>query len=197
MRTAVRSMDEPMARGDQLPLPGDGGDDEKPSVAPFHIRWAGIGYGAGLLFVLPLVFWLAEPAPQTAPLQQVVSVAPATRPAPSAAAPKPVRAEVAGPPKYTEPPPPPRIDPVRERLDAAKALIGDRAIEAARMKLQPLSEDGDAEALFLLAGTYDPLQLAALGVTTVRAEAERARHLYERALAAGHEAARARLDQLQ
>lgn len=197
MRSVARSMERKDTSGDALPLPGDETIESKVSHAPFHIRWGGIGYAVGLALFVPMVLWMAEPQPpdnarETAPFARLTAGK-----VQSSLASAPTQASRYATPPSAEPTQVLTVDPARERLDAAIVLIEARSFEQARSKLQPLSEAGHPEALFLLAGTFDPVQLAALGVTGVRAEAERARHLYEQALAAGYEPARGRLEQLK
>ena len=197
MRTAGLIRTRTESRGDELPLPGDDVVQGPASQAPFHVRWGGIGYAVGLMLIVPFVLWMAEvpadkvrapmfPVPVKAGAEAPIQL---TGPMPGSRDVMPQTGDGAVLPAATN------LD--RERLEAAAILIKSHAIEQARIKLKPLVEAGNGEALFLLAGTFDPVQLAALGVSGVRAEAERARHLYEQALAAGFVAARGRLDQLQ
>jgi hypothetical protein len=53
------------------------------------------------------------------------------------------------------------------------------------------------EAAYVLAETYDPNVLAALGITDIKAEVELARLFYERALGGGVIPARQRLEALR
>ncbi len=163
-----------------------------------HVRWGAIGYAVGLAMIVPAVLWATnlEPRDQGSAPPAATS---ATEGPVLVSGPSPVTTisrdsltRLVGPE-----PAPVADDAMRERLDAAAVLIQARSIEPARARLRPLAEAGDGEALYLLASTYDPIQLAALGVSDVRAEAERARHLYMQALMAGVEAARGRLEQLR
>lgn len=148
-----------------------------------HARWAVVGYGVGLLLFLPWIIWLTVPAP----------VAVVERAAPPS---KPTLVE--GPRLVTRKTAADAAAEERDRiLVSARDLLASRAIGRIRAVLAPLVEAGDAEALFLTAQTYDPVQLAVMGVVDVPADADRARHLYGRALAAGYDPARGRLDQLR
>lgn len=148
-----------------------------------HARWAVMGYGLGLLVFLPWVIWLTAPEP----------IPVADRAGPAA---KPTLVE--GPRQVTRKSPADAAAEERARiLVSARDLLASRSIGRIRAVLGPLVEAGDAEALYLVAQTYDPVQLAVLGVVDVPADADRARHLYGRALAAGYEPARGRLDQLR
>ncbi len=147
-----------------------------------HARWAFAGYGVGLILFLPWIIWLTAPAAVV-----VEQAAPTSRPT-----------LVEGPRQVSRKTPADAAAEERARLlAAARDLLASRAIGRIRAVLAPLVEAGDAEALFLTAQTYDPVQLAVLGIVDVPADADRARHLYGRALAAGFEAAQGRLDQLR
>lgn len=76
-----------------------------------------------------------------------------------------------------------------------RILAGD--ILGGREVLMPAVSADEPEAIMALAETYDPNMLAAWGVRDVAADVTRARELYERALGAGIEPARARLDGLK
>ncbi len=168
------------------------------SVARHHIVWGAIGLAAGLAVALPTVYWSSDaakpPVQRAAPPITIKStvVAPVL-----ISGPKAVNREEAVRTQAVGPAAPAVADDRQELLREAEALIAERAIGAARTKLMALADGGHAEALYLLAGTYDPIHLAVLGVTDVKAEAERARHLYQRALEGGVDKARQRLEQLQ
>lgn len=72
-----------------------------------------------------------------------------------------------------------------------RILEGD--ILGGRQVLKPAVEADEAEAIMALAETYDPNMLAAWGVRDVASDVALARELYERALRAGIQPARARL----
>lgn len=83
------------------------------------------------------------------------------------------------------------------RLEAARALVGEGDVLAARAVLAEAALASIPEAAYVIAETYDPNVLAALGITDVRAEVELARLFYERALTGGIDAARQRLEGLR
>jgi hypothetical protein len=74
-----------------------------------------------------------------------------------------------------------RIDPeeVAAALKRAVALIASRDIAAARLVLQRVASDGDAQAAVTLAETYDPAILERLGVYGMAPDVAMARHWYE------------------
>jgi hypothetical protein len=82
---------------------------------------------------------------------------------------------------------------VADLLEEARALVlAGRVVDARELLTQPEMR-ASAEAMYVLAETYDPNVLAALSITQVRAEPMRARALYEQALGEGLTAARQRL----
>ena len=86
---------------------------------------------------------------------------------------------------------------VADLLEEARALVvAGRVADARELLTQPDLETS-AEAKYVLAETYDPNVLAALGITRIRAEPQRARALYEKALAEGLAAARHRIRALE
>ena len=101
-------------------------------------------------------------------------------------------------------PPPAAVEPalplrptIGERLATARTLAAAGEVIQARVILGEPALAGNGEAAYLLAETYDPNVLAALGLTGVKAEPERARDLYEHALREGVTAARQRVEALQ
>jgi hypothetical protein len=191
MRTGARTRDEPPRR------PAREQADLARRLA-HHARLAGIGFAAGMMLIVPVVLWLTErPAAPVARQGAVVPIvgAPAEAPPVLTQGPHPASRAKAG--IVVETAAAEAALRLAERLETARRLIRARDIERARGLLEAPAATGHGEAQFLLAETFDPNRLAALGVTDVRAESERARHLYERALAAGIEAARARLEQLR
>ena len=56
---------------------------------------------------------------------------------------------------------------------------------------------GNAQAIFLLAETFDPNALATIGAVGIRSDPARARELYGQALALGIAAAGARMEALK
>jgi hypothetical protein len=76
---------------------------------------------------------------------------------------------------------------------AARAVqIGD--ITGARLILEHAVDAGDATAIYALAETYDPRVLTKLHVRGMTGDADKARALYEQALAKGIKQAQAKLD---
>lgn len=146
-----------------------------------HLRWGSAGYALGLALLLPWIIWMTE--------SDLAATAGRT---PAAAEPVLVQK-----PRQVRSPAEDAAADRARRVGEARQLITAKSLARARDLLAPLAGAGDAEALFLTAQTYDPVQLAASGVTDVPADPDRARHLYGRALAAGFEPARARLDLLR
>jgi uncharacterized phage infection (PIP) family protein YhgE len=81
-------------------------------------------------------------------------------------------------------------------LERATALLGQGNIGAARVVLERAAETGNAEAIFKLAETYDPLILATWSTYGTRGDAAKARDLYARAYNGGIKAAKDRSDAL-
>ncbi len=86
---------------------------------------------------------------------------------------------------------------VERQIETARHLIRADNIPAARRLLDRPELETSGQALFMLAETYDPNVLAALGATGVVAESQMARRYYEAALAEGVEAAALRLEALE
>jgi TPR repeat protein len=76
-------------------------------------------------------------------------------------------------------------DEIRAMNARAKGLIAIGDIAAARRLAEYVAAGGDGGALFILATTFDPKQLARWRVRGVRADIERARDLYRQALQRG------------
>jgi hypothetical protein len=74
-------------------------------------------------------------------------------------------------------------------------IVGD--VAAARIVLDRAAELGDAQALFTLAETYDPLSLSAWGTLGTQGDAAKARELYAKALAGGVQEAKDRMNALR
>jgi TPR repeat protein len=91
--------------------------------------------------------------------------------------------------------PPHRIDPdeVAAALNRAATLIASRDIAPARLVLQRLADDGDAQAAVMLAETYDPGILERLGVYGMAPDITMAQHWYETAAKLGSTEAGQRL----
>jgi hypothetical protein len=81
-------------------------------------------------------------------------------------------------------------------LEEAKAMIATGDIAAARRILQPGAVDGHSPHLLALAETFDPNMLAAWSARGAAPDVERARALYQSALAKGERKARQRLEAL-
>lgn len=113
----------------------------------------------------------------------------ARTPAPASPAPATLAA-------LTEPDAPrsgPNAAEVGAMLDRARGLIAVGDIAAARRLAEYAAGGGDGDALFALAETFDPAQLARWRVRGVRGDVEKARTLYRRALERGVAGATARL----
>ena len=78
----------------------------------------------------------------------------------------------------------------RDRRSAAPACRGPRRARRRRFR-------GDARALLLLGGAYDPSTLGRMGALGLKGDAGRARDYYARALSAGVDAARQRIAALE
>ncbi|WP_152536001.1 hypothetical protein [Bradyrhizobium sp. Ai1a-2] len=78
----------------------------------------------------------------------------------------------------------------------ASALLSQGNIGAARTVLERAAENGNAQASFMLAETYDPVVLSAWGTYGTRGEAAKARELYAKAHSGGIREAKDRLDAL-
>lgn len=181
------------------------------SPLTYHMQQGIKGFLSGIVVVVPVVLWLSG-SPETFPsdvggfrVPAVVISSVAVRPLPSADlattfAPSgaDVQYVATDAPAATE-----RADALRreraavaDRLIDAHGLIRDGNIERARELLTDAMVSSNPEAAYLLAETFDPNLLAALGITSVRADAAQARDLYTTALAGGVTAARQRLDSL-
>jgi hypothetical protein len=84
-----------------------------------------------------------------------------------------------------------------DTLAAARVLFRDGDVLRARKILGSADMTARGEAVFMLAETFDPNVLAALGITGVMAETEVARRLYARARELGVAAAAQRIDALR
>ena len=172
----------------------------------FQVAMALLGFVGGMAIVLPGVLWLAPhsrhagngsmalhaPAIVADIVQERTSAAPALISAPTlteretrTAAPAAVEPAIAATPEQSR------------MIETARGLIRSGDVQAARDVLVRSELAASGEAAFMLAETYDPNVLAALGVTGVRAEAETARRHYEAALAKGVAAAAHRLEALE
>lgn len=176
----------------------------------YHVQQGVKGFLSGLVVVVPAVLWmsgtLSKPTfeiatvrPPTVVISSVavrplsttepLAVAPAVSSIPSGET--AARAEPAAAAGTA-------LDRsgVADRLIDAHTLIRDGHIERARELLSDATVASNPEAAYLLAETYDPNLLAALGITSVNADAHKARELYSRALGGGITTARQRLQSL-
>jgi hypothetical protein len=210
----ARAIDPATAPGDadaddaRMPIPSTwreppGAASPATEVAPW--RTGLIGLILGLCLTLPTVLWLTGNL--SAPLSWLgwgrvqASERGGTAPA--------VAAEVAWPASFgrgsavpvasdgSASPPPPGAESPASITTTAELLISGGDVVLARNLLERHATAGKAEVLFALAETYDPNMLAAWGVRDLRADADRARSLYERALSGGVDKARGRLLGLQ
>lgn len=200
-------------------------EDEEPLLMPSAFRatpakqgsWlvhqlkAGLlGLVLGFALVLPAVLWLTGRFGDTMAISRSVAVQkPAAAQKTEAVAVRPVEIApraVASADQLAASPQPPvvRPDPEKRRQEEAEALlkraqemIGDGNMVRAREVLADAVLAENPRGLFALAETYDPNILAATGARDVRAEVERARMLYAKALAAGVAAAENRLNALK
>ncbi len=176
-----------------------------------------LGMTLGLVLVLPGVLWLTgRLGDPTALLRSAVAQKPVTpqktEPAveqkAEAAAVRPVETapqSIASAGQLAAiQQPAARPDPERRReeevdslLTRAQEMIGEGNMLRAREILGEALLADNPRGLFALAETYDPNILAATGTREVRAEVERARTLYAKALAAGVTAAENRLNALK
>src|SRR5262249_41843049 len=79
----------------------------------------------------------------------------------------------------------------------ARLLLDQGNIIAARSVLERAAENGSAQALFLLAETYDRAILSAWGISGRRGSVTKARELYAKAVAGGVREAEYRLSSLR
>ncbi len=183
----------------------------------FHAAMAAAGFAAGSLVVLPLAVWLASlvvpaPAADLGPaLRAIRALATGTATSGPALVSAPRltekidRAEVGDGEgsahreraSHSAAPSPTARGEAPGPLAEARQMIRDGNVAGARRLLASpeLAERGDA--LFILAETFDPNVLAALGLRGVMAETEVARRLYARARDLGMTAADIRLDALR
>ena len=90
------------------------------------------------------------------------------------------------------------LDPeeIASLLRRADALIASGDVAAARLVLRRAADAGDAGAAMALAGTYDPANLAKLGVHGIVPDLAMARSWYEKARTFGSAEAPQRLEML-
>ena len=102
----------------------------------------------------------------------------------------------AHPPDADATQPGPTTTELRALLERARGMITVGDIASARRLTEFAAAGGDGNALFALAETFDPIQLARWRVRGVRGDAEKARVLYQRALDRGVADAGERLTRL-
>jgi hypothetical protein len=78
----------------------------------------------------------------------------------------------------------------------AEGLVADGDFAGARLLLERAVETGHAGAIFMLASTYDPNVLGKVNALGLKGEPEKARALYQQALAAGIDDSNGRLSAL-
>ena len=78
----------------------------------------------------------------------------------------------------------------------AEGLVADGDFAGARLLLERAVEAGHAGAIFMLASTYDPNVLGKVNALGLKGEPEKAKALYQQALAAGIEDSNSRLSAL-
>jgi hypothetical protein len=78
----------------------------------------------------------------------------------------------------------------------AEGLVADGDFAGARLLLERAVEAGHAGALFMLASTYDPNVLSKVNALGIKGEPEKAKALYQQALAAGIDDSNGRLSAL-
>jgi TPR repeat protein len=112
---------------------------------------------------------------------------------------EPARPEIAAPKAVAAPEPRPTISLTRNEIAAllkrGQDLIAGGDIASARLILTHVAEAGNADASFILAGTYDPAVLATRRVVGVQPDPAKARAWYTRAAEQGSSEAKRRLDQ--
>mgnify|MGYP003394932086 CR=1 FL=1 len=175
------------------------------SPLSFHAQQGIKGFLSGIVVVVPVVLWLSG-SPENASsdaanfrIPAVVISSVAVRPLPtveSTATAATLDADIQH--IATDRAETLRLERamIADRLIDAHGFIRDGNIERARELLADATVSTNPEAAYLLAETFDPNLLAALGITGVRADAARARDLYANALAGGVTAARQRLESL-
>jgi hypothetical protein len=126
------------------------------------------------------------PAAQPSPPQPSLEVEPAR---PDTAAPKAVAAP------ETRPTISLTRDEIAALLKRGQGLIAAGDIASARLILTHVADAGDAEASFILAGTYDPAVLATRRVVGVQPDPAKARAWYAKAAELGSSEAKRHLDQ--
>ncbi len=171
-----------------------------------------LGFVGGLIVVVPLVLWLA-PQHGLLPLLGIAqhiggravhssvdagAHRPALVSAPTIASRAAARdSDIAESTDANEPGQGSLPAETLEALEQARRLIRAGEIAPARRLLSRADLQQSGQALFMLAETYDPNVLAALGAMDVHAETPMARRYYEAALNEGVTAAAPRLEALE
>jgi len=179
---------------------------QPPSWVARQIKAGLLGFALGLAAVIPSVLWLTGhfgARPDLASMTNGLIRAPTQRDVPnrikaaSATSPATLIVTPQAAVKASAPTPEPNNQAAIESLLArAREMISDGNMLRARSILDDPILAENPDATFVLAETFDPNILAATGTREVRAEVERARMLYGKALAGGVEAARNRLQGL-
>lgn len=198
---------------------------EPPDSGPLRdqLKAAAFGFATGLAVIVPVVLVLtgrlgdvsfdalfggAEPlaptvartvaAPEQLPVHVQQRVVPTTLVTPAPRRPETMAAAFETAPSAPLPEPQAAESKVSWAGAIAEArrriLSGD--VAGGRETLRPAVAAEEPEAVMALAETFDPNMLAAWGVRDVTADVERARGLYQKALSAGLEPARTRLEAL-
>jgi hypothetical protein len=183
---------------------------------------AALGLIAGLIVVVPAVLWLSGflGGPQKGPRAAVAETPSAVKIAevkrvkvdspPKADPPAPEERVIPAPrpetrtasalplPTKAAPPPPPRVEPVRSRteelLKEAKLRLDGGDVKGAREILDAPETASSGAMMFMLAETYDPSMLAIWQTRgLITADPQKARYLYQKALALGDNRAEQRL----
>ena len=165
------------------------------SALAHHARWLLVGVVTGSLFVVPLVLFLTGHIAQgsgTALQVGTPGLGRGERPPGLISAPRLLERPAAADHFIAT-----VTDPLDSQLERARALLTARRVDEARTTLAGLDLATTPKAAFVIAETFDPNILAALNITDVAADPDRARHLYGAALAGGVAAAAQRLEALQ
>jgi hypothetical protein len=136
---------------------------------------------------------MASPAPVAAPMTMVAP--------PAAAKITPPPAPEMSPPSVAVAPPPTSHTTIARNEVAAlmqrgRSLLAAGDISSARLILARVAESGEAEASLLLAGTFDPAELARLNVVGATPDVTQARAWYAKAAEQGSPEGSRRLQQL-
>ena len=205
-----------------MPIPSTWRAQPEPPKSPAlrdQLRAASVGFATGLAVIVPVVLVLtgrlddlslgsffgktepagaemAQPAPVPAPVQVQQRVVPTTVVTPAQTAPQQTAAAHVEPVTPKPPPAPePEVSWTSAIAEGKKRILGGD-ITGGRAVLKPAVAANEPDAILAMAETYDPNMLAAWGVRDVAADVELARELYQKALRAGVDTARTRLQAL-